>query len=530
MSGHKLTTLKVNRLAAAQITQARIMAAMRDEQNMSRSAEVHRQNAIEMEAVFLAIERRQALFEESLDDYQNEVIQNLERETCRAIHSQHEELYENLQGMFDSLWIETGEVFSGALKKSNEAQHHVQEMADVYQETLETLETRQEIQDGLHADLQRDLDQLRREQGQLAGIFEENQKRIARTFQDVHDRQIALSDNQSRILHDLGSVTQYQQRFAQQEAVKVQLVQERLAEAATLSQFIIQTYDHDRFAPGQVQSCLREFGQAEQNLHDGFLDGAMVTAQTLYQQLSELRSHLQQDQAEWEMLVQSVRNRLSEIQTMAGAMVKISSMDLDGNDIGEKIDVDYWSSRKFSRLITMIHYLRERIEKDPAAFKTDELRWIQENQLPEIVKEMQDTCTLAAEEALNSQLRINIADLVIQALENQGFVLSKAQYEQNDQRRSFQANVVNLAGDEIIIGVEPNKSEKSSSHLHLFSLDADQRSEHELRHRAEEVVGSLARYGIETGEIKVLPEMISSSLNQHSPVRITKRTKQHYNE
>jgi hypothetical protein len=96
-------------------------------------------------------------------------------------------------------------------------------------------------------------------------------------------------------------------------------------------------------------------------------------------------------------------------------------------------------------------------------------------------------------------VRINIADLVVQALEQQGFVLQESQYNNNDQRKAFSARVQNLEGSEVIIQVMPVPGDAGKNELQLHSLDKDMRTEHELRQRSLEISRTLNDYGLVVG-------------------------------
>ena len=149
---------------------------------------------------------------------------------------------------------------------------------------------------------------------------------------------------------------------------------------------------------------------------------------------------------------------------------------------------------------------------------------------PRIFEEMENTCSLAMEEALNSQLRVNIADIVIQALESQGFCFAASEYLQNDQRKAFSANVTNLAGDKIIIGVEPNKGEPGSSNLHLISADAEQRTEHELHAARQRDLRHPEPIWPGKWDIQILPDerqKVRSSKHIHRKKREEARSSHH---
>lgn len=102
--------------------------------------------------------------------------------------------------------------------------------------------------------------------------------------------------------------------------------------------------------------------------------------------------------------------------------------------------------------------------------------------------------------ALNSQLRINIADLVVRALQEQGFALEGSEYKSADQRSTYGARLTNLEGNEVVVQVAPTGQNLGANELHLESLDREERTEHELQQRWYEVSRSLASFGLEVGQ------------------------------
>ncbi len=97
--------------------------------------------------------------------------------------------------------------------------------------------------------------------------------------------------------------------------------------------------------------------------------------------------------------------RLCQLLLDAEGLKEIPSTDLDGNEIGQMIDVDYWSSRRLSRLKTLIQNRLLQIDADAETLETEDLLTIQQQELPRLFEELENTCNLAIEEALNSQLR-----------------------------------------------------------------------------------------------------------------------------
>lgn len=500
MSGHKMTTLRINRLVAAQVTQARMMAALRDAQSQPRIAALHRENAAAMEAVFRNIEQRQVNFEESLQYYPHESVQDVEQETSKAMHAHQETLFSNLQLLMNqyreettqALFTETANLESQHAQETRRHNDLVQSLANDYQESLDELAGQQQ--------------NVAEQQNQLEQVFQQNQEQIRSSFLHMHAAQEDLAYHQQQILEQLDAFSEQHQRYSHTEADKLQHVQEQLEEATILADVILNTYTHDKFSPGQMQQWLAELEHARNNLALGFLDAALLAAQHTYQRLSELRLFLQQQQGEWELLLQSLRNRLRELRSMAQSLAEVPSTDLDGNEIGEMIDVDFWSGRKLSRITSQILHLWNQLDGFSESLSFDDLLNMQDSLLPSLHRELQNACQLAVVEALNSQLRVNIADVVIQALESEGYRLTAANYENQDIRKSFQTTTKNLAGNEVKIELQSRREEKGSIQLHLMNYVLSPRPDYFLKKKSKAIIQSLQRFGIEVGEIQTLVE------------------------
>jgi hypothetical protein len=503
MSGHKLSTLRIQKSAAARLTRRRIKKILLSEEYQNRNARLREEHIADMDRVFHEMEARQSRFDGSLDGFQSHTLRQLEQENNAAMINSQTALHETMHALFNRMWLETDTILASETGQTQA------KMAEVQNAQIEIL-TNQNINHQEHR--------------RLSQQFAKNQQHIAKAFHDFESRQTQIADNQQLMFQQVQDIIQQQEERVRFQDSKEDIVHKQLADANSLYEFIIGTFNHEKFTPGEAQRAAYEMDKAHQNLDQGFVDAAMVNAQHVYQSLSEQRITLELKQAEWELLSLDVEKRLRQLLLDAEGLKKIPSTDLDGNEIGQMIDVDYWSSRRLSRLKTLIQNRLLQIDADAETLETEDLLTIQQQELPRLFEELENTCNLAIEEALNSQLRVNIADIVIQALENQGFQFSTSAYIQNDKRKAFSANVNNLAGDEIIIGVEPNKGEPGSNHLHLISADAEQRTEHELHQRAKEVLSTLNQFGLENGNIEVLSDIQQENSHQQ------KSTERNYRE
>ena len=105
---------------------------------------------------------------------------------------------------------------------------------------------------------------------------------------------------------------------------------------------------------------------------------------------------------------------------------------------------------------------------------------------------------------------------MVQALQEQGFSLQASEYESRDMRNAYEARLLNLEGNEVVVQVAPTGSQLGANELHLQSYDREVRTEHELQRRWYEVSRSLSQYGLEVGPF-VLEESASYDVSGQQP-------------
>jgi hypothetical protein len=165
------------------------------------------------------------------------------------------------------------------------------------------------------------------------------------------------------------------------------------------------------------------------------------------------------------------------------------------------IDVNFWSCDGLDRAKSNLGELARTLQLEEIS--TDQLREMLNHTLPQARQAINDAIYQARLAVMNSQLRINIADLVIEALQTQGYALQEAEYARNDQRMAYSARVRNFEGNEIVIQVFPSDI-VGKNELHLVSLDREQRTEYELLRRSEEVTKSLGQHGLQVDNLRSL--------------------------
>lgn len=339
---------------------------------------------------------------------------------------------------------------------------------------------------------------------QATGAFESYAGALWEHLDDVlavHDQafQQVIAAHHRQQQEELSQLSRHIRHLNNEGERKRQLSEEWVSAAGQFCEFIRASYAHEFFAPGQVEKLENQLAMARQNLDQGLYEAGLMTAQQAYMAGSELRLDLEQRQSEWQFLFQAAWEAVTQLLDQANHCRVIPAVDLDGNLLPYEIDVDFWV---VGRLTVFENELQDALNLLETGHELPDAkilqRWLMVD-LPEYANALSEMILDARVNALNSQLRINIADLVVQALQEQGFALQGAAYEARDDRNSFEAQMMSLDGSEVLVQVAPVGSQLGENELHLQSLDDQVRTEHELRQRWQEVSHSLAQYGLEVG-------------------------------
>ena len=108
-------------------------------------------------------------------------------------------------------------------------------------------------------------------------------------------------------------------------------------------------------------------------------------------------------------------------------------------------------------------------------------------------------------DAIQSQLRINIADLALQALESQGYSLQEAGFAEDDLRGSFEATLRNEDRSSISLRILPKQGQEMASDLIVISNDKAMRTAGELFARFQAIRSSLGAKGLTIRQVQSNP-------------------------
>jgi hypothetical protein len=291
------------------------------------------------------------------------------------------------------------------------------------------------------------------------------------------------------------------------DLTKKELAEDWLARARTMGLFIRDNYDHDRFAPGQFEKLVREVNLGQRNLVQGVYESAINSAQTAYLKLSDLRVELDQRVFDWHSLFDMTWQAARSLFELIRENKSCNALDLEGQELPICLDLDFWSNGQYSLIVNKLREMIGILRSDHSTLTSSQLDDLLENQIPEIKHEFDAMVFRVRYCAINSQLRVNIADLAVHALKMQGFILDNNGYQDNDQRNRYITQLVNIEGSRITIQVDPVDDLETTNDIVLITEDISPKFQPEVRKRADLILRSLQNWGLHVGHLQTSPRI-----------------------
>jgi hypothetical protein len=199
---------------------------------------------------------------------------------------------------------------------------------------------------------------------------------------------------------------------------------------------------------------------------------------------------------------------------------KVKAVGLDGEELANFVDLSSWTDGRFPQLLEHTRQLAGYLIQDKNILTLEDLSRIY-NQILPVIRQSFDSLVFEARlNALNSQLRMNIAEKAVLALENHGYSLDHSGYKDNDMTSQFNAHLACLDGSEVTINVLPNSTnpEDLSSDLVVITTHPYLKSEHEDRLQWEELRNALGQYNLKVSRTIESPSRPITDADQNNQV------------
>ncbi|MFP4133732.1 MAG: hypothetical protein ACLFTJ_06205 [Halothece sp.] len=356
------------------------------------------------------------------------------------------------------------------------------DLKDLENKTQQRLKKQQEEFKSQLGKVNQNLKKQQKEFNAQLGKVNQNLNQVKAEQRNQRTEYLKLIQEQNQQFEQLKQEQQTFQREVNERFKSIETEQERKSQLAknyltdleAIYHQIKENYQHERFAPGKLDSLRQGVDLARNNYQNGVTEAAIAKAQESYLDLANLRLDLIQKEQEWELLynaaLSDVRSLLKETQGNRNCEVTVG----EGEESEQfKLEVDYWVEGALTEYEKEIKALEEQLKQGEKTLTTEEVKQIGE-QINQLEPKLGELIEQAKVNILSSQLRVEIADRVVEALSSAGFDLVNPEedvtYEGNDQRRSYVVKVKNVSGDEVVTVISPEQEfGKNSVSINTFS-------------------------------------------------------------
>jgi hypothetical protein len=405
--------------------------------------------------------------------------------------------------------------------------------------TLHQMENRQRQLEQAFGDLDQNFDRIGEEMvrdilEQNAFCYESLATVIEETTSEAHTSLALLSERfaqemqKEREQHHstLQSLIQRLDSYEQREQTKATVARQWLRQSVVLADFIREQFEHERFLPGRYAKIVRNLNFAQDNLTQGFHESSVQVSQQAFLELSDLHFELEQCILEWQTKYEQTHQMLNQVLSDLELNPRVNALGLQGEELMEQVDLDYWTDGKYRHLLEVSRKVMTRFMQEPQHISTEELGRMQTELFPVIMERFEAIVYEARLNALNSQLRMNIAEKALEALETHGFKLNEAGYVNKDMRAPFMAHLDNADGSRVTIQVLPTEqtSRELTNELVVVTNHPYLKTEHEARLRWEELCRTLQQYSLNVSrsEARTAAPLLQPDSDKHALIPVPK--------
>jgi hypothetical protein len=322
---------------------------------------------------------------------------------------------------------------------------------------------------------------------------------LSRYFAEEMQRQ--RQQHQQNVQALMQRLSMYEQR----EQAKAEAARKWLKQSVAFTEYIQGQFDHERFLPGRLAKIVGSLKFAQNNLAQGFFESSLQTSQQAFLQLSELHLELEQRILEWQTEFARARSIVKQSIAELEQNATVPALGLEGEELSEQVDVAYWSNGRYRDLLDKCQHFLNMLSQEERSLSTEEMRHANHELLSIIQERFESIIYEARLNALNSQLRMNIAEQALQALEVHGFRLSEAGYVDKDMRAPFTAQLSNSDGSRVTIQVLPTDktAQELANELVVVTKHPYLKTEQEARLQWDELSRTLNLYNLNVGHPEI---------------------------
>ncbi|HDN26555.1 MAG TPA: hypothetical protein ENG03_05580 [Thioploca sp.] len=311
-------------------------------------------------------------------------------------------------------------------------------------------------------------------------------------------------DEQRRELQ--GQIQTIQEHIVVKEQHAQGQAQQWLQDTQALLNAIDESYNHQKFKPGELAKLRNELQIAENNIAQGHYEAAISTTQRTYLHTQELRLELERLTLEWNAYLTAARQNATEVLAACDTQ-QTAQFTFDSEEGAEEVaaEVDFWTHGALSNLRKQVLEEQQKLD-NPENLSLEDLKQSIANSEQRRL-ESEDLVEQAKEALIASQLRNNIAQSIEAALENAGWDVVDATYEGEDYRGTLHVKLQNLATDELVTIISPEETPDKTirNRLNIHFFDKNTNDEEFRQERLKRIMASLGDEGLDCSQPQCAP-------------------------
>jgi hypothetical protein len=341
----------------------------------------------------------------------------------------------------------------------------------------------------------------------MAGVDERLQQQRDGFGAQLGEVRAQVAEQERALRADLDAARAEARRETAQLRLEVQQDKQRAAAAAAawlddaraMRDLIVDGLPHERYAPGALARLEQHLDTARTTLEQGHAEAALAGGQSAFHELSDLRVDLELKHREWTLLRAAALEALATVRRSADERAHRSMRAPDGRElVGSVGEVDHWARGELGVLRAKLADAEQAVRSADSPMSIDDLRRVVETSAPEYSRRLDDLVEEAEQRLIASQLRVNVAQEVVDTLDRVGgYLFVSGHYVGGDFREAYYTRL-DLPNSEstIVVEVAPGQDGPLGSTVRILSYDDDTGSE-DLRHaRARDVTAALRGAGL----------------------------------
>lgn len=337
------------------------------------------------------------------------------------------------------------------------------------------------------------------------------------TEQSINNLETRVEENFERQQKQIDHQKQRIEALYQKERNENQKAKLMLRDLKILVAAIGERCNHNKFAEGKWNQLNRRV----QNLSNANVPAVSIIseAMNITNDLWDLEEDVLKAQLKYEVIHNMILNEATELlQTMSKNRTDVYCTDEEGKRLQDetgkdiKLEIDFWTKDDYMKLEERAKDLKNEIDtkKEHPNLTEERLKEIRE-ELNLIKQEQNELVKLALKRGFASEERVKISEDIINALEEQGFTLSKLDNGEfahdymkgeivADQREGVFAVLKNGNGMEVSLIIHPDES-LTTNHIVFQRNDESNVTPDELRRSIEGVKKVIESKGYKMGDV-----------------------------